>query len=59
MEIHYKGYCAKTLFTAEADIFYGEVINCEDLIVFQAKTLQTLEKAMQEAVNQYLGMIKS
>lgn len=57
MEINYKGYVAKVFFSAEVDSFYGEVTNANDVIVFQAETMQSAIQAMQTAVENYLTLI--
>lgn len=57
MEINYKGYIGKVFFSPDAGAFYGEVLNSEDLIVFQAANPQTIVEAMQMAVDQYLAYL--
>lgn len=59
LDIQYKGFKAKILFASDADVFYGTILSYQDIIAFQAKTLQTAEMAMQEAVRQYLVHITS
>jgi predicted HicB family RNase H-like nuclease len=54
VEIQYKGYIGKILFSADTTSFYGEVINSENLIAFQAPNPQSAIQAMQEAVDHYL-----
>lgn len=54
MEIEYKKFVARIWYSADVGGFYGEVINSEIFIAFQANTLQTCREAMQEAVDDYL-----
>jgi predicted HicB family RNase H-like nuclease len=54
LEINYKGFIGKVLFSADVDAFYGEVLNSHDLIVFQASHPHSIQEAMQNAVDCYL-----
>lgn len=54
MEIQYKGFVGKILYSAEADVFYGEILNFTPLLVFQASSLQGCQEAMYFAVEDYL-----
>ena len=54
MEIQYKEFVAKVYFSAEADLFFGEVQNSPILISFQATHLVDVRLAMQDAVECYL-----
>jgi predicted HicB family RNase H-like nuclease len=50
----YKGYNGLVEIDDEAKIFHGEVIGLRDVITFQGKTVEELEKAMAESVDFYL-----
>jgi len=50
----YKGYEGKVEFDEEANIFTGEVINTKDVITFQGKSVQELNRAFKESVDDYL-----
>jgi predicted HicB family RNase H-like nuclease len=43
----------------EAKVFIGEVINTRDVITFQGKSVQELERAFRESVDDYLAFCKS
>ena len=54
----YKNYVASIKFDDEAEIFYGEVINTRDVITFQGKSVDQLEKSFQESISDYLNWCK-
>ncbi len=54
MEIYYRHFTAKVYFSAETDLFFGEVLNSPVLISFQATHMADVEPAMQDAVDRYL-----
>lgn len=58
MDLHYKGFQAKIMFASDLGLFHGEVSNCSDLIVFQAKTTAEAELAFFDAVEQYIQYLK-
>lgn len=58
MDIYYKGFQAKICFSADADVFYGEVVNSKYIIAFQGKNPKDAELAMKNAVDQYLMYIQ-
>ncbi|MBY0352997.1 type II toxin-antitoxin system HicB family antitoxin [Candidatus Babeliales bacterium] len=53
--MHYKGYYGHVTFDNEAEIFHGEVIGLKDVITFQGKSVQELNKAFKDSVNDYLA----
>lgn len=53
MQIKFKDFIAEIYYIANSKCFYGEIINCKDLIVFQAEYQKDLESAFKIAVNQY------
>ncbi len=54
----YKGYSGVVEFDEVARIFHGEVIGLQDVITFQGKSVEELEKAMAESVDFYLDWCK-
>jgi predicted HicB family RNase H-like nuclease len=65
----YKGYVGKVEYDSDAKIFHGEAIHTEhqacsersrrsvgskDVITFQGKTVNELEKAFKDSINDYL-----
>lgn len=53
--MNYKGYIGAVEFDAQARIFHGEIINTRDVITFQGKTVDELEQAFQESVDDYIS----
>jgi predicted HicB family RNase H-like nuclease len=50
----YKGYVGKVEYDSDAKLFHGEVIGLKDVITFQGKTVNELEKAFKDSINDYL-----
>jgi predicted HicB family RNase H-like nuclease len=54
----YKGYFGEVQYDSDAKIFHGEVVGLKDVITFQAKTVDGLEKAFKDSINDYLEWCK-
>ena len=54
----YKGYFGEVQYDSDAKIFHGEVVGLKDVITFQAKTVDGLEKAFKDSINDYLEFCK-
>jgi predicted HicB family RNase H-like nuclease len=54
--LKYKDFIAKITYIGRSGCFYGEVINKDCLIVFQAEQTQHLMEAFKTAVDQYLEL---
>ncbi len=54
----YKGYEGLVSFDEDAKIFYGEVVGIKDVITFQGTSVNELEKAFHDSVNDYLAWCK-
>ncbi|MFH1644718.1 MAG: type II toxin-antitoxin system HicB family antitoxin [bacterium] len=52
--MEYKGYLGKVVYDDEAKIFHGEVIGLKDVITFQGTTVNELETAFRESIDDYL-----
>ncbi len=52
--MEYKGYIGKAEIDDEAGILYGEVINVRDVITFEGLTVDEIQKAFRESVDDYL-----
>lgn len=50
----YKGYHGKVEFDDEAGLFHGEVVDLRDVITFQGKSVDELEQAFRDSVDDYL-----
>ena len=51
----YKGYIGHVEYDDEAKIFHGEVVGLKDIITFQGKSVDELEQAFKDSVNDYLA----
>ena len=51
----YKGYTGQVELDDEAGLFHGEVLDLKDVITFQGKSVEELERAFQESVDDYLA----
>jgi predicted HicB family RNase H-like nuclease len=52
--LRYKGYTGYVEFDDEAGIFHGEVLDLRDVITFQGKSVEEIEQAFRDSVNDYL-----
>jgi predicted HicB family RNase H-like nuclease len=52
--MEYKGYIGKVEIDDEAVILHGEVINIRDVITFEGKSVDEIQKAFRESVDDYL-----
>ncbi len=52
--MEYKGYIGKVEIDEEAGILYGEVINVRDVITFEGESVDEIQTAFRESVDDYL-----
>ena len=52
--MEYKGYIGKVELDEEAGILHGEVINIRDVITFEGTSVDEVQKAFRESVDDYL-----
>ena len=52
--MEYKGYIGKVEIDEEMSILYGEVINVRDVITFEGTTVDEVQRAFRESVDDYL-----
>jgi predicted HicB family RNase H-like nuclease len=52
--MEYKGYVGKVEIDEEVGILYGEVINVRDVITFEGTTVEEVQQAFRESVDDYL-----
>jgi predicted HicB family RNase H-like nuclease len=53
--IEYKGYVGIVEYDDNAKLFHGDVINTRDVITFQGTTVEEIEKAFKDSVDDYLA----
>ncbi len=51
----YKEYTGHVIYDDEAKIFHGEVLGIKDVITFQGTTVEELEQAFKDSVEDYLA----
>ena len=52
--MEYKGYIGVVEFDDKAQIFHGDIINTRDVITFQGTSVEEIQKAFHESVDDYL-----
>lgn len=52
--LRYKGYVGHVEFDDESGIFHGEVLDTRDVITFQGKSVEELESAFRDSIEDYL-----
>jgi len=57
--VNYKAYEAVVRFDEDARIFHGDVINTRDVITFQGASVDELEQAFKDSVDDYLEFCAS
>ncbi|MFQ3598210.1 MAG: type II toxin-antitoxin system HicB family antitoxin [Chloroherpetonaceae bacterium] len=57
--LNYKGYTGRVEYDGDAKIFHGEVIDLRDVITFQGKSVNEIERAFRESIDDYLDFCKS
>lgn len=54
----YKNYLGHAEYDSVAKIFHGEVIGLKDVVTFQGKSVDELEKAFKDSIDDYLAFCK-
>jgi len=52
--MEYQGYLADVKYDDEAQAFHGEVLNIRDVVTFVGRSVDELQKAFHESVDDYL-----
>lgn len=47
----YKGFTAKIEFSADDKVFFGRLLGIDDIVTFEAETVETLTESFHEAVD--------
>lgn len=53
--LKYKAYTGRVEFDDEAGLFHGEVLDLRDVITFQGKSVDELEQAFRDSIDEYLA----
>lgn len=57
--LEHKGYKGHVEFDEEAGLFHGEVVDTRDVITFQGTSVEELERAFRDSVDDYLEFCAS
>jgi predicted HicB family RNase H-like nuclease len=49
--MNYKGFTAKIEFSADDKVFVGRLVGIDDIVMFEAETVEELNRAFEEAVD--------
>jgi predicted HicB family RNase H-like nuclease len=52
--MEYKGYMGTVEYDDEAKLFHGDIINTKDVITFQGTTVDEIETAFKESIDDYI-----
>lgn len=53
-QLQYKGLSGSAHFSAEDQVFYGEILGIDDLVSFHGDSVKALTESFHEAVDEYL-----
>jgi predicted HicB family RNase H-like nuclease len=56
--MEYKGYLGTVEYDADARLFHGDIVNTRDLITFQGTTVDEIERAFQDSIEDYIAWCK-
>lgn len=54
----YKGYVGHVQYDDEAKIFHGDILGIKDVVTFQGTTVEDIEQAFKDSVDDYLAFCK-
>lgn len=57
--MQYKGYVGKVELDSEAGILHGEVVGIKDVVTFEGKSVQEIERAFRQSIDDYLAFCKT
>jgi predicted HicB family RNase H-like nuclease len=57
--MNYKGYIGVVSYDEDAKIFHGEVVGTLDVITFQGKSVDEIETAFKDSIDDYLEFCAS
>jgi len=57
--MNYKGYTGNVEYDDEARLFHGEVIDTKDVITFQGQSVDEIENAFHDSIDDYLEFCKN
>lgn len=52
----YKGYTGTVDLDVDASVFHGEVLDLRDVVTFEGRSVEEVERAFRDSVDDYLAM---
>ncbi|GHV73495.1 antitoxin HicB [Spirochaetia bacterium] len=56
--MEYRGYLGTVEYDADAKLFHGDIVNTRDVITFQGTTVEEIERAFKDSIEDYLAWCK-
>ena len=56
-QMQYKGYIGHIEYDDKAKIFHGQIVGLKDVITFQGSSVEELEEAFRDSVEDYLAWV--
>jgi len=56
--MEYNGYLGTVEYDAQAKIFHGDIVNTRDVITFQGTTVDEIERAFKDSIDDYIAWCK-
>jgi predicted HicB family RNase H-like nuclease len=56
--LQYKDYTGRAQYDDEAGVFHGEVLDLKDVITFEGKSVEELEQAFRDSIDDYLAFCR-
>lgn len=56
--MEYKGYIGIVEYDSDAKLFHGDIVNTRDVVTFQGTTVNEIEKAFRESIDDYISWCK-
>ncbi len=53
--LNYKGYTGRVEFDDELGLLHGEVLDLKDVITFQGRSVEELDRAFRDSIDDYLA----
>ena len=56
-QLKYKGYVGSVEYSEEDDMYFGELLNTDDLVLFEGRNYSELKNDFQNAVKEYITLL--
>lgn len=55
---NYKGYSGSAIYDSKDNVYYGKILNISDLILYESKYRDGLQKSFEAAVDEYVETLR-